>query len=86
LTGCTSAGASTPHQVGRPGKPDWPGYVYPDGDYYLYLTGDMRLGTFGHPWERTLCVFGEALLAQVTDRITDLLGAPVRVRPPNGER
>lgn len=42
-------------------NPDWRIPVYPDGDYYAFLTPDMREGTFGHPWERTLCVIGERL-------------------------
>lgn len=40
--------------------------VFPDGDYYIFLTEDLSCGTFGHPWEQTLCVFGEPLV--------DLLG------------
>ncbi|MFH8386223.1 DUF2716 domain-containing protein [Kitasatospora sp. NPDC018058] len=67
-----------PHRVGRPGQPRWPGGVYPDGDYYLYLTGDLRLGTFGHLWEDSLCVFGEELLAVVDDDLTSLLGTVLR--------
>ncbi|MFB7608823.1 DUF2716 domain-containing protein [Streptomyces gardneri] len=31
---------------------------HPHGDYYLHLTDDLRLGTFGHPWEETLTVWG----------------------------
>jgi hypothetical protein len=58
--------------------PRWPGGVFPDGDYALYLTSDLRFGTFGHPWEETLCVFGEPLLTAVETRLTTLLGAPVR--------
>ncbi|SDZ32770.1 DUF2716 domain-containing protein [Herbiconiux ginsengi] len=36
--------------------------VFPDGDYYAFLTTDLREGTFGHPWERTLCVMGDRLI------------------------
>ncbi|KOX35349.1 hypothetical protein ADK67_01220 [Saccharothrix sp. NRRL B-16348] len=67
-----------PDRVGRPGQPRWPGHVYPDGDYFLYVTRDLRLGTFGHPWEHTLCVFGESLVAQVEQPLIALLGRPVR--------
>ena len=42
---------------------EWPVSVYPDGDYHVFLTDDLGAGTFGHPWERTLCVFGELLVA-----------------------
>ncbi|WP_328810575.1 DUF2716 domain-containing protein [Rhodococcus sp. NBC_00294] len=41
--------------------------VYPDGDYYTFALPDFSEGTFGHPWERTLCVFGP--------RLVDTLGA-----------
>lgn len=67
-----------PGRVGGGGQPRWPGGVFPDGDYYLYVTSDLRLGTFGHPWEQTLCVFGAELLAQVEGDLTDLLGDPLR--------
>lgn len=35
---------------------------FPDGDYYIFLTEDMSQGTFGHPWEQTLCVWGDELV------------------------
>ena len=44
-------------------EPRWAVPVYPDGDYYTFLTPDHTAGTFGHPWERTLCVFGHPLVA-----------------------
>ncbi|MFF8261864.1 DUF2716 domain-containing protein [Streptomyces virginiae] len=69
-----------PHRVGSPGAPDWPGEVYPNGDYFLYLHPDLAFGTFGHPWEETLTVFGAPLLAAVDGELTALLGAPVRRR------
>lgn len=41
---------------------EWRIPVYPNGDYYIFLRDDLSEGTFGHPWEQTLCVFGERLL------------------------
>jgi hypothetical protein len=41
------------------------------------VTPDLRLGTFGHPFEHTLCVFGE-LVAEVEAELTDFLGKPLR--------
>ncbi|WP_405658029.1 DUF2716 domain-containing protein [Streptomyces sp. NBC_00079] len=67
-----------PRRVGAAGQPPWPGSVYPDRDFYLYLAGDLRMGTFGHPWEDSLCVFGEELLRRVEAEITDLLGIVMR--------
>ena len=57
------AHATDPHTT-------WPVEVYPDGDYYIFLTPDLSSGTFGHPWRRTLCVFGAPLV--------DTLGATLR--------
>lgn len=67
-----------PRRVGGPGQPEVPGQVFPDGDYYIYTTHDLRMGTFGHPWENTLCVFGRDLLARVENGLTALLGEPTR--------
>lgn len=48
-----------PHQQATRDDWQWPVEVFPNGDYYAFLTEDMSTGTFGHPWERTLCIFGE---------------------------
>lgn len=40
--------------------------VFPYGEYSAFLNADMSEGTFGHPWEETLCVMG--------DRLVDTLG------------
>ena len=37
-------------------------WVFPDGDYAICLNEDMTVGTFGHPWEQTICVFGKELV------------------------
>jgi hypothetical protein len=68
-----------PARVEGPG-PRWPGAVFPDGDYYIYLTSDLRLGTFGHPWEETVCIFGD-LLTRTAPDLTAALGAPLRTTP-----
>ncbi|WP_410615604.1 DUF2716 domain-containing protein [Amycolatopsis sp. lyj-109] len=61
--------------------PRWPGAVFPDGDYHSYLTRDLRLGTFGHPWEETVCVFGD-LLTRIDPELTAALGNPIRRSEP----
>lgn len=40
----------------------WKVPVLPDGDYYIFLAEDFRFGLIGHPWEQTICVFGQELL------------------------
>lgn len=57
---------------------DWTVPFLPDGDYYLYLDPQWRFGTLGHPWEETLCVFGDELLRLLAPRLTELLGEPIR--------
>lgn len=37
--------------------------VLPDGDYYGHMTEDLRWGTFGHPWQQTLTLWGDDLVA-----------------------
>ncbi|CAM5305939.1 hypothetical protein SAVIM338S_00525 [Streptomyces avidinii] len=70
-----------PRRTHVPGRPPRPGKgAYPDGDYYLHLTADLRLGTFGHPWEQTLTVWGPKLLDAVEADLTELLGKPARRR------
>lgn len=43
-----------------------PNPLYPDGDYPLFIAADFSTGIFGHPWERSVCVFGEPLIEPVT--------------------
>ncbi|MEQ1699574.1 MAG: DUF2716 domain-containing protein [Ilumatobacteraceae bacterium] len=40
----------------------WPVCPFPDGDYHIFLSEDLSSGTFGHPWEQSLCVFGRPLV------------------------
>ncbi|MFI5490500.1 DUF2716 domain-containing protein [Micromonospora echinaurantiaca] len=67
-----------PENIDPPGQPGWPVSPYPDGDYYIYLAEDFRFGTFGHPWEPSLCVFGGDLLDLVEVDLHDILGKVMR--------
>jgi hypothetical protein len=40
----------------------WPVHPFPNGDYTIVVSEDMTSGTFGQPWEQTLCVFGARLI------------------------
>jgi hypothetical protein len=60
------------------GRSGWPLSPYPDGDYYIFLAQDFSLGSFGHPWEHTICLFGAALLAAADDAVSGVLGRPER--------
>lgn len=49
--------------IGSMTQTDWIVTPFPDGEYHVFVTADLRSGTFGHPWEQSLCVFGESLVA-----------------------
>lgn len=36
--------------------------VFPNGDYSAHMTQDPRWGTFGHPWQQTLTIWGVDLI------------------------
>nr|WP_245555623.1 DUF2716 domain-containing protein [Gordonia soli] len=42
---------------------EWRVPIHPNGDYNTFARPDFSEGTFGHPWEQTLCVFGPRLVA-----------------------
>jgi len=52
--------------------------IFPDGDYYAFLRHDFSMGTFGHPWERTLCVFGKALIERLGEPLAAAFGVKRR--------
>ncbi|MBG0831646.1 DUF2716 domain-containing protein [Planomonospora sp. ID67723] len=62
-----------PHRQALDENPRWPVEIFPDGDYYVFLSEDMANGTFGHPWEQTLCVFGASLTGVLAPLLTSWL-------------
>jgi hypothetical protein len=44
----------------------------PDSEYAIFISEDFSFGYFGHPWEETICVFGQALL-EAFQKYTPLL-------------
>jgi hypothetical protein len=50
-----------PHLHAATGQ-EWRVTPIPYGDYYIFLGEDLSTGTFGHPWEESLCVFGARLV------------------------
>jgi hypothetical protein len=59
---------------------DWPIPALPNGDYYIFLACDFRFGWFGHPWEQTICIFGERFLAALAIRPPALFDRLLRER------
>jgi hypothetical protein len=49
-----------PHLL--PSGAPWLIPAFPDGDYYAFLSENLDLGWFAHPWELSICVFGSPLL------------------------
>ena len=68
-----------PHRIRPADGLRWPLGVMPDGDYIVNLAEDFSYGTFGHPWEETLCVFGTAVVERVAERLDAILGPPLRI-------
>jgi len=46
--------------------------VFPDGDYFIFLSPDMSFGTFGRPWQDTICVFGTDLVKYIENSKPDI--------------
>jgi hypothetical protein len=61
-----------PHRQVLQPEPLW-WLVFPNGDYHAVVTADLSTGTFGHPWEQTLCVFGRPLLDTLVPMLTSWL-------------
>jgi len=57
---------------------DWPIPPLPNGDYYIFLTDDLSGGFFGHPWEQTICVMGEAFVGQLESAPHDVFSNLIR--------
>jgi Protein of unknown function (DUF2716) len=59
-----------PHKVDEPDEVrGWDvGGLFPNGDYTIFVGRDYALGILGHPWEHSLCVFGEPAVAAFAAR------------------
>ncbi len=58
-----------PQTADRTGPIGW----YPNGDYYIFLADDLSFGTFGHPWQESICVFGASLLGLTERPLREIL-------------
>lgn len=59
-------------------KEEWEISPLPNGDYYIFLSTDLADGWFGHPWEKSICVFGRRALRAVEQDPPWLFRAPIR--------
>ncbi|HEX8864086.1 MAG TPA: DUF2716 domain-containing protein [Lentzea sp.] len=60
-------------RVDGPAQPRWHEPVAGDGDYAINTTFDLRAGTFAHPWEDSLCVWGAELLKETEEALDALM-------------
>ncbi|MCU1676960.1 MAG: hypothetical protein JWM93_1718 [Frankiales bacterium] len=51
----------------------WAITPYPTHEFCVFLNEDMTAGTFGHPSERSLCVFGASLVTAAQPALIDWL-------------
>ena len=51
---------------------------FPDGDYAIFLSKDMSIGTFGHPWEYSICFFGESFAKAIIKQKPSILETVTR--------
>jgi hypothetical protein len=59
-------------------QPGWPLSPYPDEDYTIFLAEDFSFGTFAHPWEPSLCLFGAPLLDKTANAIHRIMPTVLR--------
>ena len=45
-------------------NPDaWKTPLFPNGEYSIFVSKSCSFGLFGHPWEKTICIFGASLIS-----------------------
>jgi hypothetical protein len=76
------SGLFRPHSVDEPQEvPGWDtGGLFPNGDYTIFVGRDHAFGILGHPWEQSLCVFGDCAVGAFTARNNGVLAKILRRR------
>ncbi|GKW44564.1 DUF2716 domain-containing protein [Planococcus sp. NCCP-2050] len=41
---------------------EWTIPIFPNGDYYFFIQKNFKWGYLGHPWEKSITIFGEELI------------------------
>ncbi len=67
-----------PHRLETSSRDSWAVSVNPDDGFAILLTPDLRFGVVVNPVERTICVFGQELLAAMGDDTSSGFGRAVR--------
>ena len=50
---------------------EWIIPIFPNGDYYIFLTKDFKNMWFGHPWEQTITLVGNEIVKFGTEMIPE---------------
>ena len=67
-----------PHKASLYDTKEWMIPALPNGDYYISLEKSLKFGWLGHPWEETICVFGEPLLCELKIQRPKIFRKPIR--------
>ncbi|MES9706026.1 DUF2716 domain-containing protein, partial [Bacillus toyonensis] len=41
---------------------EWRIPIFPNGDYYFFIQKDFKWGYLGHPWEKSITIFGKEII------------------------
>lgn len=52
---------------------EWPVPIFPNGDYYFFIQKEFKWGFLGHPWEKSISIFGEELIQSIEQKKPKLL-------------
>lgn len=45
---------------------EWHVPIFPNGDYYFFIQKKFKWGLLGHPWEKSITIFGEEMIKCVS--------------------
>ncbi|MGF9891181.1 DUF2716 domain-containing protein [Priestia megaterium] len=57
---------------------EWMVPVVPNGDYYFFIQKDFKWGLLGHPWEKSITIFGETLINAFNNQHSKVLCSVLR--------
>ena len=57
---------------------EWPITLYPNGDYYFFINETMSWGYLGHPWEKSISIFGEEFIKAVEKNRPNIFNKEIR--------
>lgn len=49
-----------------------------NGDYYFFVKKDFSWGYFGHPWEKSICIFGDVFIKAIEEYKPQLFNIELR--------